>query len=282
MEHINNPMTLSELSGLSDIPITTVKFYIRKGLVPKPKKIRGTKASYSFKHLNRLKIIKKMQKEGNISLGKISEIINIMEDGAEDELEDKKLNSSDIKYEIIASATTVFRNKGYEKTTISDIVVSARIGRSTVYKHFNNKKDLFIECVKKIIFSEMKRYDANEVKDEKDILNVFDKHAKAYYNANPLWIDMVNILRAAAINAPEEFTAKLDEVIHLKINLLKKGLDNGIKQGLFRKMNSTLMTAMLLGLQDYSAYFSKDEDKEHMDSLYEDAKDIILYGILNK
>ena len=90
------------------------------------------------------------------------------------------------------------------------------------------------------------------------------------------------IARAAAVNDPKEFTDKLDEVIHLKINMLKRGLDNGIKQGLFRKMNSTLMTAMLLGLQDYSAYFSKDEDKEHMDSLYEDAKDIILYGILNK
>jgi AcrR family transcriptional regulator len=282
MEYINNPMTLSELSGLSDIPITTVKFYIRKGLVPKPQKNRGTKASYSFKHLKRLKLIKKMQKEGNISLGKISEIINIIEDDEKDELENKKMNSSDIKPEIIDSATTVFRNKGYEKTTISDIVDCARIGRSTFYKHFNNKKDLFIECVKKIIFSEMKRYDANDVKDEKDILNVFDKHAKAYYNANPLWIDMVNILRAAAINDPEEFTDKLDEVIHLKINMLKRGLDNGIKQGLFRKMNSTLMTAMLLGLQDYSAYFSKDGDKDHMESLYEDAKDIILYGILNK
>ncbi len=42
------------------------------------------------------------------------------------------------------------------------------------------------------------------------------------------------------------------------------------------------MTAMLLGLQDYSCYFSKDGDKEHMESLYEDAKEIILYGILNK
>jgi AcrR family transcriptional regulator len=223
-----------------------------------------------------------MQKEGNISLGKISEIINIIEDDVKDEHENKKLSSADIGLDIIDSATTVFRNKGYDKTTISDIVDSARIGRSTFYKHFNNKKNLFIECVKKIIFSEMKRYEANEVKDEKDILNVFDKHAKAYYNANPLWIDMVNILRAAAVNAPEEFTDKLDEVIHLKINLLKRGLENGIKQGLFRKINSTLMTVMLLGLQDYSAYFSKDGDKEHMDSLYEDAKDIILYGILNK
>ncbi len=61
-------MTLSTLSALSNIPVSTIKFYIRKKLVPKPKKSRGTKAYYSSKHLNRLKLIKKIQKESSMPL----------------------------------------------------------------------------------------------------------------------------------------------------------------------------------------------------------------------
>ena len=179
----------------------------------------------------------------------------------------------------------MFRAKGYEKATIADIVGAAHIGRSTFYNNFKNKKDLFIECIKHIIFRETRKDDTSElgeIKGERDILRVLDKNAEAYTNMNPLWIDMVNLLRAAAINDPDEFAEKLDEVIHLKINMLKKGVENNIRLGMFREVNSTLVAIMMLGLQDYRDYFSKNMDAEAMDKTYEDVKDIILYGIIKK
>ena len=82
---------------------------------------------------------------------------------------------------------------------------------------------------------------------------------------NPLWIDMANLLRAAAINDPDEFAEKLDEVIHLKINMLKRGVENNIRLGMFREINSTLVAIMMLGLQDYRDYLSKNMDDQAMD-----------------
>jgi len=285
MEQIKKDMTISELSSFSNIPLSTIKFYIRQGLVPRPNKTRGTKAYYNSKHLHRLRLIKKIQTEGNMPLSKIKEIIAMIEDDKNGQYENSALDNLNIKNDIIASAITVFRAEGYEKATIADIVAAARIGRSTFYKNFKNKKDLFIECIKHIIFSEMKKDNTDEIdeiKDETDILKVLDTHAKAYYNINPLWIDMANLLRAAAINDPDEFAEKLDEVVHLKISLLKRGIENGIMRGLFRKINATLITVMLLGLQDYHDYLSKDMNDKDMDMLYEEAKDIILYGIVNR
>ncbi len=285
MDQTRKDMTVSELSSFSNIPLSTIKFYIRQNLVPGPNKIRGTKAYYNSKHLSRLRLIKKIQTEGNMPLSKIREVINMIEDGEVDPHKNSAIDNLNIKDEIVASAITVFRTKGYEKATIADIVAAARIGRSTFYKNFKNKKDLFIECIKHIIFRESKKDDIDEIgeiKGEGDILRVLDKRAEAYTNMNPLWVDMANLLRAAAINDPDEFAEKLDEVIQLKISMLKRGIENNIERGMFREINATLVAVMLLGLQDYRDYLLKDMDEQAMDILYEDVKDVILYGIIKK
>jgi len=285
MEQSKKDMTISELASLSNIPLSTIKFYIRKNLVPGPKKTRGTKAYYNSTHLNRLKLIKKIQTEGNMPLSKIKEIIGMIAHGEADRQRDLASANPNMKVEIISSAIPVFRSKGYEKATIADIVGAAQIGKSTFYKNFKNKKDLFIECIKHIIFHEIQRGDtdeAAEIKDEEDILKILDRHAKSYSSMNPLWVDMANLLRAAAINDPDEFAENLDEVIHLKISMLKKGIESNIRRGMFRKINTTLVAVMLLGLQDYRDYFAKNMGDRDMEALYEDIKDILLYGILRK
>ncbi len=285
MEQTNQDMTISELSSLSNTPLSTIKFYIRQNLVPGPNKSRGTKAYYNSAHLNRLKLIRKIKTEGNMPLAKIKEILNLIEDAENDKKSNKNMGELNIKNDIIDSAITVFRSKGYEKATIADIVGAARIGRSTFYKNFKNKKDLFIECIKHIIFHESHKADrakTDELKDEGDMLKALDKHAEAYTDINPLWVDMANILRAAAINDPDEFAEKLDEVIHLKISMLKRGIEKNIRRGMFREINTTLAAVMLLGLQDYRDYLLKNMGDGARDIIYEDVKDIMFYGIIKK
>ena len=57
-------MTVSELSSLSNVPLSTIKFYIRQNLVPGPNKTRGTKAYYNSTHLSRLRLIKENTSRG--------------------------------------------------------------------------------------------------------------------------------------------------------------------------------------------------------------------------
>ncbi len=285
MAHTTRGMTISELSSLSTIPLSTIKFYIRESLIPRPNKIRGTRAYYDARHLKKLRLIKKIQSEGKVPLSKIKEIISLIDDG--DRLAGQHLGpgGEDLRDEIVTSAIGVFREKGYEETTIGDIVAAARIGRSTFYKNFRDKKELLVECVKHIIFTEVGDPGSDtidEIEDEAGALAVFDRQARPYYELNPLWVDMVKLLRAAAINHPEDFADRLDEVVHLKIDLLKRGIEKGIRRGLFREVNATLMTVMLLGLQDYHGYLKKASNEKTLEELYGDAKDIVLYGILKR
>ena len=51
---------------------------------------------------------------------------------------------------------------------------------------------------------------------------------------------------------------------------------------MFREINPTLMAVMLLGLQDYHDYLSRDTDGKPLEERYDEATDIILYGILKR
>jgi AcrR family transcriptional regulator len=285
MAHATKGLTISKLSSLSAIPLSTIKFYIREDLIPRPNKIRGTRAYYDSRHLNKLRLIKKIQSESKVPLSKIKEIISLIDDGERLEEQQVDPGGEDLRDAIVTSAIGVFREKGYEETTIGDIVAAARIGRSTFYRNFRDKKELLVECVKHIIFTEVgdPASDAvDEIGDESDALAIIDRQARPYYELNPLWVDMVKLLRAAAINHPEDFADRLDEVVHLKIDPLKRGIEKGIQRGLFREVNAALMTVMLLGLQDYHGYLMKTSKDKTLEELYGDAKDIILYGILER
>ncbi len=275
-------MKISELSARSEVPVSTIKFYIRKELLPKPTKTAGTQGFYTAKHLDRLKLIQKIQKEGNMSLEKIREITGMIDASEEREKRENKQGASNQGAEIVQAATALFREKGYEAVTIADIVDAARIGRSTFYKNFGNKKDLFIECIREIIHGEGIPEVVPDI-PETDGFRFFDRSAEAYFRESPVWRDMIKMLRAAAINDPAEFEKTLEEALQLKVEVFQKRIQTSVEQGFMREVNRELLAVMLLGIQDYcSEYLSKGQFDEPPARILEGVKDILLYGIRKK
>ena len=50
---------------------------------------------------------------------------------------------SDVREKILETARCIFLKEGYKGTTINSIARAAGISPSTIYLHFNGKKDLF-------------------------------------------------------------------------------------------------------------------------------------------
>jgi len=272
-------MKISELSARSGIPVSTIKFYIRKRLLPKPMKTGETQGVYTLKHIDRLKLIQKLQKEGNMPLDKIREITEMVDSSVDREKRGNEEGAFRQKAEIVQTAITLFREKGYEAVTIADIVDAAGIGRSTFYKHFANKKDLFIECIRDITHSEGIPEDVEEV-NETNGFALFDRSAEAYFKESPLWSDMIKMLRAAAINDPAEFEQTLEEALQLKIDVFRKRIKTSMQQGFMREVNPTLLAVMLLGIQDScSEYIAKGQLEQTPEGIFEGVKDILLHGV---
>lgn len=56
------PLDLSELSARADVSPRTVRYYIQQGLLPEPES-RGPGAHYGSEHLDRLNLIRQLQRE---------------------------------------------------------------------------------------------------------------------------------------------------------------------------------------------------------------------------
>ena len=149
----------------------------------------------------------KLKKEG-MSIPEIKKIFAIIhEEGKEDYTPVATID----KYHIINASMPLFRKMGYDGVTISDITNAANIGCGKFYKHFKSKKDLFIECIQKIITDEAKKI--NEFTKNQEIFDdeTIDKEANVFFNQTLLWRDMIKNLRAVSISKPKEFSETFEE-----------------------------------------------------------------------
>ncbi len=282
MIQIKSGITISELSKRADLPISTIKFYIRKKLLPEPVRTGQTRAFYTSKHLNRIKLIQKIKKEGKISLDKIKEIIKLI-DRENDMVVSYSLKTPlQQKSQMIEAAIDVFREKGYDTASVSEITKVVGIGRSSFYKHFKNKKDIFLACIQ-CILEESPEFDISEGDDEKDIIDVINKHVEALTEASPLWRDTVNMLRAAAVSNPADFAGKLEEVMHRKIDIYTKRAHKAVQNGLLRDIDPRVFAVMTLGIQEYCHEYLGNGQKEDIKrDILEKVKDITFHGVLKK
>ncbi len=54
---------------------------------------------------------------------------------------------SGTKEKIVETARSLFAEKGYKSTTTAEIARGAGFSEGTIYRHFNSKKELLMECV---------------------------------------------------------------------------------------------------------------------------------------
>lgn len=76
-------MQMSELSRRSGVPVATVKYYRREGLLPAGTPTSATRATYEEGHLRRLRLIRALVEVGQLRLETVRTILGAVdEDGA--------------------------------------------------------------------------------------------------------------------------------------------------------------------------------------------------------
>lgn len=73
-------MKISELSANSGVPVATVKFYLREGLLASGEKSSQTQASYDESHVARLRLIRAFLEVGGLSIAAAKRVLEVMDD----------------------------------------------------------------------------------------------------------------------------------------------------------------------------------------------------------
>jgi hypothetical protein len=77
----------------------------------------------------------------------------------------------------------------------------------------------------------------------------------AVHKAYPRWIDMMNLLRVAALKHPETFKGKLQNSLDTRIKPVVDEVNEWIQQGILRHVNSEILAIMLAGIAEYACYY---------------------------
>jgi DNA-binding transcriptional MerR regulator len=81
------PMKISELSERSGVPVATVKFYIREGMLPRGESVSATRAEYGDEHLARLRLIAALADVRGLPLARVRDILALVDAPSDDPIE---------------------------------------------------------------------------------------------------------------------------------------------------------------------------------------------------
>lgn len=76
-------MRISELSRRSDVPVATIKYYLREGLLPPGERTSATQAVYSEAHVDRLELIRALLGPARLSVEAAGRVLRVIDDPPE-------------------------------------------------------------------------------------------------------------------------------------------------------------------------------------------------------
>jgi len=110
-------MRMAELSAESGVPVATVKYYLREGLLPAGERTSPNQARYSAAHVQRLKLIRALTDVGGLSLASVGavlaaidgdetpyEVMGVVQHELAGDLPDVPEDPSDEAFELLAAA----------------------------------------------------------------------------------------------------------------------------------------------------------------------------------
>jgi DNA-binding transcriptional MerR regulator len=139
--------TIAELERLTGVPRTTIHFYLRHGLLPRPQKATASRSLYTEDHVKGLAKIAELKKLG-LSITEIEEELRHATELADQDPIDLTAQEYDRTHNrILALAAQEFTTHGYKNTHVTTIIKKLGITATLFYSHFPGKRKLLAECL---------------------------------------------------------------------------------------------------------------------------------------
>lgn len=72
-------MRISELSAMTEVPIGTIKYYLREGLLPAGRRASRTTAEYDAAHVQRLRLVRALIETGGLGIAAVRRVLTVID-----------------------------------------------------------------------------------------------------------------------------------------------------------------------------------------------------------
>ncbi len=133
-------LTVSDLADRSGLPISTIRYYVREGLIPAGQRLSRTRILYNGDHLKALETIKS-HREAGVPLTEIrSHATPVTDTPSDSAIAEARRN------DLLDAATKCFLSAGFAGTSLGAIARSASMSKATLYRYFSSKEEIFMAC----------------------------------------------------------------------------------------------------------------------------------------
>lgn len=293
----SGPMKMKQLSQVSGLPVSTIKFYMAKGLLPMPEKEKPNVVYYDEAFLRRLLVIKNMRSEGlsvksmrsildKYPFEKVSDWDDFRKQAREKEtheLEDEErlATMSDEERrteEILDAAFRVFSIKGYHNATVDDIAQEAGISKGTCYQYFEGKEDIFIATMERTLGTLLAEADAAAGEARDALMRLGIEGLTFISKYRDLQFMFMGII-SEALGGNERLRKKAAEAFAQVAEFLARDIERGIAEGAFRPVDPMAVAYALLGIAEVVGNRYVVEEDFDVLSFFVNLVDFLQHGL---
>ena len=224
-------LTISELEQASDVPRSTIYYYVREGILPQAQKAAASRAIYTDAHVELLQEIHRLKKEG-LPLEEIRVKLDHRIESAEASDVDLVAREAErTRRTILEAAARQFSRKGYKRTRIADIIKEAGISPPAFYTHFRTKRQLLIESFG--VFVQWSRELLEpQLASEPDLGVRLLRRTGAFFGVQALSPDRLALVRSEALIEDNEMRQVAQSTYQAMVQGIREDLAHLREQGM--------------------------------------------------
>ena len=180
------------------------------------------------------------------------------------------------RHEIFHRVVKIFSKKGFHETSIQEIADMAGLGKSTLYDYFKTKDEImiyFFEDQLRDMTQEAQRIALQNLSADKRLRQITEKYLESLQANKNLFLKLMKESQRLKLESQKQVQAKR----HAYQDLIRALIDEGIREGVFREVNSLLAARLLISSISSAVYGSRSTGTPQ--EMLKETLDIFFKGI---
>jgi AcrR family transcriptional regulator len=180
------------------------------------------------------------------------------------------------RHEIFHSSVALILKQGFAGTSMQEIAQAARVGKSTLYDYFPAKDHVLLFVFEEeldILQEQAEGLAAEEIPVEEKLIKILEAQLDYLLNNKNFFIE----LSMQVMQLGQAVQKRIMKKRYAYQDLLRAVLEQGVREGVFRPVNTRLATRTLLSIMEVLVYTTRPTGSPR--EMLADALDMFMHGI---
>ena len=180
------------------------------------------------------------------------------------------------RHEIFHQVVNIFSKKGFHETSMREIADTAGLGKSTLYDYFKTKDEIliyFFEDQLRDMTQEAQKIALQNLSADERLRQIIEKYLESLQANKNLFLRLMQESQRLKLESQKQVQAKR----YSYQDLIRALIDEGIREGVFRKVNSLLAARLLISSISSAVYGSRSTGTPQ--EMLQETLDIFFKGI---